>query len=381
MVTERLAALCLVTLGLAGCGSLYVAQAASGHLALMDDRRPIEAVIRDPATPDALRVRLETVRDARAFATVVLGLPGNASYRSYVELERPYVVWNVVATPEFSVAPRTWCFPVAGCVAYRGYFREQAARDFALGRAAQGDDVVVAGVAAYSTLGRFADPVLSSMMSYGEDELVAVLFHELAHQLVYVPGDSAFNEAFAVAVEQEGLARWLASRGRGDDVETAMRRRARQAEAAGLFAARRAELVRLYGSGRSAPEMRAAKRAILAALAADLRAFESRHGIRTAYRAWADGGLNNAHVASVATYFGCVPGFERLLERSGRDLPAFYGAVRTLAREPAAVRERTVCRDDSASGDAPQAIEARGLGGRSEVLGQHDSHRRGLDAE
>jgi predicted aminopeptidase len=141
-------------------------------------------------------------------------LPDNRSYRSYADLGRPYVVWNVVAAPEFSIEPLRWCFPFTGCLSYRGYFKESNARAFAAALAARGNDTLVAGVSAYSTLGHFADPVLNTMMRYGDLDLVATLFHELAHQLIYVKGDSEFNESFAVTIEQEGLRRWLAARGR-----------------------------------------------------------------------------------------------------------------------------------------------------------------------
>ena len=190
-----------------GCGALYVAQAARGQWQVMAARRPIDAVIADTAMSAKVKDRLEQVRAARIFATDALGLPDNKSYTSYADIGRDYVVWNVVAAPEFAIQPREWCFPVAGCVAYRGYFAERRAREFAERLRRQGDDVVVQGVPAYSTLGKFADPILNTMLRYGDDELAGIVFHELAHQVVYAPGDSAFNEAFAVVVEQEGLER------------------------------------------------------------------------------------------------------------------------------------------------------------------------------
>ncbi|HNS26702.1 MAG TPA: aminopeptidase, partial [Steroidobacteraceae bacterium] len=220
----------LLLLPLSGCGSLYLAQAAAGQWGVMAAREPIETVVADPATPQELRARLEQVMAAREFASRELALPDNASYRQYAALDRPYVVWNVVAVPEFAIEPKEWCFPIAGCIAYRGYFSEQRARNYALTLESRGYDVVVGGVAAYSTLGRFADPVLSTMMGYGDAQLVGVIFHELAHQVVYVAGDSAFNEAFAVAVEQEGLARWLAWRGELGQLDAWRRSRAAQTQ-------------------------------------------------------------------------------------------------------------------------------------------------------
>src|ERR1700753_1223482 len=204
---------------LPGCGTMYLAQAAGGQIHVLNARKPIDKVVADPKTPDPLRARLVEVRAARAFAVSELHLPDNRSYRTYADIKRPYVVWNVVATPEFSIEPKHWCFPIAGCVAYRGYFKERSARKFAAKLAAQGFDVTVGGVPAYSTLGKFADPVLSTMMRYDDSDLVAIIFHELAHQLLYVKNDTEFNEAFATMVEQAGLERWLEANGRSDSFQ------------------------------------------------------------------------------------------------------------------------------------------------------------------
>lgn len=339
----RLVALGLLLACLSGCGTTYVLQAARGQWQVMSGRRPIERLVADERTPATLRARLEAVREMRSFASTGLALPDNASYRSFVSLDRPYVVWNVVAAPEFSVEPERWCFPIVGCLAYRGYFSEHAARRFAESLAQRGRDVYVGGVAAYSTLGRFADPVLSSMLAWGEDELAAVLFHELAHQIVYVPGDSEFNEAFAVAVEQEGLRRWLLAHGRREELERALARRARQAEAIALFAQRRRELAALYREPLTAEPMRARKREILRALQADLQALERRHGERVGYLRWFEQGVNNAHLASVATYFDCVPAFERLLAAQDGDLGRFYSAVRRLGGRAQVAERRAFC--------------------------------------
>src|SRR5215469_11326482 len=224
-LSRRVRVLTLAAAGVlsAGCGTPYLMQAASGEWHVLHERVPIDTVLADPHTPPAERTRLEQVRAAREFASRELGLPDNDSYRSYADIGRPYVVWNVVAAPEFSVAPKRWCFPVAGCVAYRGYFHEQSARDFALGLEERGYDVAIDGVPAYSTLGKFADPVLSSMLRYGDDDLAATIFHELAHQLLYVRDDSEFNEAFATTVEDAGLERWLAHQGVGAERMQAFR--------------------------------------------------------------------------------------------------------------------------------------------------------------
>jgi len=329
---------------LSGCGTLYVAQAARGQWQVMHARRPIAKVIADPSTPEAVKARLTEVSAARDFASRALALPDNSSYRTYADVKRPYVVWNVVAAPEFSVEPKRWCFPIAGCVAYRGYFTEAKARKFAENLRAQGFDVFVGGVPAYSTLGKFADPVLNTMLGYGDSELAAIVFHELSHQLVYVAGDSQFNEAFAVAVEETGLQRWLTLRGHEDELQRYKSRRTRQQQFIALFTRARARLATLYSQKLPEETLRERKKAIFASLDSDLRELEKRLGVRSAYRDWAEDGLNNAHLASVATYYDCVPGFERLLTQHGGDLPSFYAAVRELARKPYEERHSLLCR-------------------------------------
>jgi predicted aminopeptidase len=325
---------------LAGCGTTYLFQAARGQAQLMSQRQPIERVIADPRRPEALRSQLETVRSARVFAARELALPDNRSYTTYADIGRPYAVWSVVATPEFSIVPRQWCFPVVGCVAYRGYFHEAAAQRYAARLQRQGFDVTVGGVAAYSTLGKFADPVISSMLRYGDVDVVATLFHELSHQVLYVRGDTAFNEAFAVTVEAEGVKRWLRSLGRDADLERYQARRARQVEFASVVGRTRRSLAGVYARGGDPVALRAGKRRVLDGLATELRTLQQRYGQRAGFDAWLDAGLNNAQLASVATYWQCVPGFERLLGESGGDLSRFYSRVRELASRPAVERSR-----------------------------------------
>jgi len=336
-----LAAACTL---LCGCGTLYLMQAASGEWQVLRRRVPIDTLLADPHTPPALRAHLQQVRAAREFASGELRLPDSSSYRSYADIGRPYVVWNVVAAPEFSVSPQRWCFPIAGCVAYRGYFRERRAREFAAALAVRGFDVAVDGVPAYSTLGSFADPVLSSMLRYGDDELAATIFHELAHQLLYVRGDSEFNEAFATTVEDAGLERWLNSRGASQRLQQLRERQTHAAAFVSLLARSRTRLALLYASGATRDEMRERKAQILGALAADIRALELREGASyPLYEEWIAAGLNNARLASVSTYFDCLPGFRRLLGESGDDLARFYAAARQLARQPRAVRHARLC--------------------------------------
>jgi predicted aminopeptidase len=329
---------------LPGCGSLYLLQAARGQAQILLDRRPITAVVADPKTPPTVRDTLAEVSAARDFASHELGLPDNRSYRVYADIGRPYVVWNVVAAPEFSIAPRQWCFPIAGCVTYRGYFRQKSAQAYADRLAAQGYDTVVAGVPAYSTLGHFDDPILNTMLPYGRDQLAAIIFHELAHQLLYVANDSAFNEAFASTVEEEGLARWLAFKGRPGDIENFRRSAARAREYSDLLAQARRDLAQLYASKQPPAQMRTAKQARLAALGDAIRATEKRLGYPSGYGAWAAKGFNNAELASVATYEDCMPGFRSMLAQQDGDLLRFYAAVRELSRKPAAQRDAQVCK-------------------------------------
>jgi predicted aminopeptidase len=336
-----LAAACAL---LSGCGTLYVMQAAGGEWHVLHERVPIARLLADPETPPQLRARLTQVQAAREFASQQLGLPDNKSYRSYADIGRPYVVWNVVATPEFSVTPQHWCFPVAGCVAYRGYFREQRAHEFAAALAVRGFDVTVDGVPAYSTLGRFADPVLSSMLRYGDDELAATIFHELAHQLLYVRDDSEFNEAFATTVADVGLERWLAHQGEAERIRAFREQQASERELVGLLSRTRARLALLYASAVPRAQMRDSKAAVFNQLATDIRALEKRAGVvYPLYEEWIDEGLNNARLASVATYYDCVPGFMRLLQEADDDLPRFYAAARELARQPRAARHARLC--------------------------------------
>ena len=341
----RLAAAGALLASLAGCTStMYLLQAAGGEWHVMHAREPIVQVIDDPHTSEPLIRELAEVREARDFASHELHLPDNDSYRTYVRIDRPYVVWNVVAAPELSVQPRQWCFPIAGCVAYRGYFSEDRARAFAAGLKQRGDDVVIEGVPAYSTLGKLPDPVMSTMMRYGSDELAAMIFHELAHQLLYVTDDSRFDEAFAVTVEDEGLRRWLEYKGQSARIEQLARQRAVDRQFVALLRHTRNRLAAVYASRAPRQAKLLGKRQALADLAADIHALEHRLGVRAPlYDGWIADGLNNAELASVGTYYDCVPGFERLLRQENGNLPRFYDAARRLSREPAAARDAQLC--------------------------------------
>ena len=338
-----LAAVALVILS--GCAStMYLLQAADGEWHVMHDRKPIVQVIDDPRTPEPIVKELGEVREARQFASRELGLPDNDSYRTYTRIDRPYVVWNVVAAPALSVVPKLWCFPIAGCVAYRGYFSEKRARTFAAGLKREGYDVIVEGVPAYSTLGKLPDPVMSTMMRYGSDELAAMIFHELAHQLLYVQDDSRFDEAFAVTVQNEGLKRWLEHRGEAGRIAAYEKEQVEDQQFVRLLRRTRERLAEVYASPAQRAWKLEKKREIFAALAQDIRALEHRLQVRSPlYDRWIAKGLNNADLASVGTYYDCVPGFERVLAKLGGDLPRFYAAARRLAKEPKSVRDAQLC--------------------------------------
>jgi predicted aminopeptidase len=324
---------------LPGC---YVLQAATGQADVLARSEPIAKLVKDPQTPDLLRARLELVVEAREFAVRQLGLPDGRSFQSYADLGRPYAVWNVVATPEYSVAPRRWCYPVAGCVAYRGYFDERRAESTARRLARRGDDVTVGGVATYSTLGHLPDPVFNTMLGWRETRLVGTVFHELAHERLYVPGDSGFNEAFASVVEQEGVRRWLAARGRDAEFEAYRTALAREKEFAALLRATRERLRRLYASGAPGPQLWADKQREFGQLKFEYTRLRDRWGGYAGYDAWFARPLNNAHLAAVATYHDCVPGLQRELEAAG-SLPAFFARVEELASLPLKERRAAVC--------------------------------------
>ena len=317
-IPASLLALCL----LSGCETLsYYAQAVGGHLELMARAQPVAWVIADPATPQPLRERLELARKIRDYASTELGLPDNGSYRSYADLGRPYVVWNVVAAPEFSLEPVESCFPVAGCVPYRGFFAQEDAERHAGRLRAEGNDVNVHGVPAYSTLGRFDDPLLSTFIRNPDAELARLIFHELAHQLLYVKGDSTFNESFAVAVEREGVRRWLAATGRSASLKEFLERQEFSRKFFAELAQARVRLKALYGMPLAPEVMRERKRTEFAALQ---KALEASPRFRIP-------DPNNALLASYATYTQLVPAFEKLLEEEGGNLERFYARVKTLS--------------------------------------------------
>ncbi|WP_068828875.1 aminopeptidase [Pseudomonas sp. BMS12] len=331
----------LLGLLLNGCASLdYYTQLGRGQLALLAAREPVDKLLADPARDPELRRRLALAQQARDFASRALHLPDNRSYRLYADLGRPYVVWNVFATPELSLAPLTHCFPIAGCVAYRGFYQQGRARGAAALLQGEGLDTYVAGIEAYSTLGWFDDPILNTMLHWGDERLAALIFHELAHQQLYVADDTVFNESFASFVEHEGARQWRAARGLAPLDAGAERQRRQFTE---LILASRARLQALYESPASDAEKRQGKAAEFARLRLDYAALrDSQWQGDRRYDAWIAAPLNNARLLPFGLYDQWLDAFAALFAQVEGDWPAFYRRAADLGALPAAERERAL---------------------------------------
>ncbi len=347
-----IAAAAALSLALAGCSAVeFYWQGFAGQLDLLARSRPIPEVAASTSDP-VLRAKLERAQEMRTFASRELALPDNGSYTRYADLGRPFVVWNVFAAPELSLSPRQWCFPIAGCVAYRGYFAEEEARAEGARLAAEGYDVYVAGVPAYSTLGYFDDPVLSTFIRARDTEVARLIFHELAHQVVYVKDDSSFNESFAVAVEEEGLARWSAAHPAATQFarDVALMRRLR-ADFRTLIHGTRDRLAALYASDLTDAEKRARKAAIFADMRAEYEQVKAGWDGAPVFDRWFASGANNAGIVAAGLYADRVPQFAALLAAEGGNLPRFYERVRELAALPKMERDQALARADV--GDSP----------------------------
>lgn len=340
-------AVALVAFGLAGCGSVgYLAQSVGGHLALMNAARPVQDWVSDPATPPKLRERLRLAERLRDFSVQELHEPDNDSYRRFAELHRPAAVWNVVAAPELSLTLKTTCFPVVGCVGYQGYFDKADAEREAARMKAQGHEVYVYGVPAYSTLGWTnwfgGDPLLSTFIGYPEGELARMIFHELAHQIAYAKGDTMFNESFATTVEVIGGQRWLQQHASAEAREEYARYDARRHDFRTLTFAYRQKLQALYDSDLPNAQKRERKAELMRQMRADYAAMKAeRWGGYAGYDAWFEH-ANNASMGVLAAYSELVPQFEALFEREGRDFPRFYAEVKRLAKLPKDERRATL---------------------------------------
>jgi predicted aminopeptidase len=316
---------------LAGCESLsYYGQAIGGHFKLLSAARPIDSWLADPATSSELKERLESARRIREYATRELHLPDNASYTAYADLGRRFAVYNVFAAPKFSVEPKAECFPITGCVAYRGFFSEKDALRHAERLRAEGYDVYVGGILAYSTLGWFDDPLLSTFIRYPESQVARLVFHELAHQVVYAKNDTTFNESFAVVVEEEGVRRWLEREGRAAELAAFQAAQARKRELAARIKETRERLKHIYAMQLSPEAMLEQKEG----------EFDRLHA---AFPGIVPAEPNNAFLVSIALYNELVPAFERVLAESG-NLDAFYDRARRLAASGRAERDAVLAR-------------------------------------
>ena len=327
---------------LSGCSTVgYYWQSVSGHMQMLNAARPVAEVLADPEIPETLKARLALSQRIRSFAATELKLPDNASYKRYADLRRSAVVWNVVAAPEFSLTLKTWCFPVAGCIGYRGYFNEADARAEAAQLLGEGWEVSVYGVPAYSTLGKLdwlgGDPLLNTFINYPEGELARLIFHELAHQVVYAADDTMFNESFATAVERLGGQRWLTANASQSAKDEYKALDARRQQFRALTAATRRDLTQIYLSN-TAPDQQIPAQAAPKTIA--IQKFRNDYAqLKQGWNGFAgyDGWVaraNNASFGAQAAYDDLVPGFEALFEAGGKDWQRFYDAARQLAALP-----------------------------------------------
>ena len=330
MSTRLRLVLCLALL-VSGCAQIaYYGQAAHGEFSLLDRAHPIDDWLADPSADAGLKAKLARTKQMRRFAITELGLPDNRSYTEYADLQRPFALWNVVAAPALSLEPKQWCFPIAGCVNYRGYFSEAAAQKFAAGLREEGYDVQVSGVPAYSTLGWFNDPLLSTFIKYPDGELARLIFHELAHQTVYAKDDTQFNESFATTVEQAGVERWLEAVGNQKTRDAYVQFEGRKEDFLALLLKCREQLAANYASDLSDAQKLQRKAAIFSALQENYQQLKLKWGGYTGFDRWFAEPLSNAHLALVATYYDLVPGFRALLAQQ-KTFPRFYAAVAKLA--------------------------------------------------
>lgn len=339
----------VLALSLTGCQTAsFYSQAVRGQCALLRGRQFITQVLVDPTAPDALKQKLNRVLDLRQFAARELNLPVGDHYLTYVDLKRRFAVWNVHAAPEFSLEPKGWWYPFVGRLSYRGYFSENDALEYAARLKAQGYDVHVEGVETYSTLGWFDDPALNTFVHHREITLAEILFHELAHQKLFVNGDTDFNEAFASAVAEEGVQRWLRQQNNPEAIQRYEKAMQRQRQFVALILKTRARLESLYSeaersrSNDASPRLREMKFAIFNEMRSEYGKLKAQWDGYSGYDPWFDQTVNNAQLNSVAAYYDLVPAFHRLLKAHQNDLSRFYQAVRQLARLPKSARHSAI---------------------------------------
>ena len=334
------------SLAITGCSTLgYYKQAAGGHLSLMWSTDPVEDLLADPDTPATVKSRLRITQEARQFAQQQLHLPVGDAFSDYAELNRSWVVVNLVATPEFSLAPHTWCYPIVGCQSYRGYYDLNDARREEQQFQERGYDTFIGGVTAYSTLGWFDDPLHTGFVSLSEDRMVALMFHELAHQVVYISEDTAFNESFATAVELEGLRLWLQQKGDIAAFQRALNRLEYRNTTLALVSATTDKLQQLYDqqSHMSLIQLRERKAELLEKLREDYLALAA-NWQQPGPLGRNPGPLNNANLALFSQYNQHVPAFRQLFRDSGESFKKFYEAVEMLSQQDSETRNATLAK-------------------------------------
>lgn len=333
----------IITLVTVSCSNIsYYAQSIAGGYNVLAGREPIDEVLANPNVEDSVKDKLQTVLKIRDFATSDMQLPDNDSYRTYVDLKRPYAVWNVFAAPEFSMEMKEWCFLFVGCVRYRGYFDEADAEAYADELRQEGLDVYVTGIAAYSTIGWFDDPMMNTIIQRDEIRLAGLIFHELSHQVVFIKGDTAFNEGFSVAVELEGVKRWLEKNGTPELLIKYRERKQRHKQFVNLVTDTRNKLEALYKNSLAAEEMRQQKVSIIEQMQAEYKQLKSSWNDFAGYDRWFSQPINNAQISAVTTYRDYVPAFQALLAQKNHDMPAFYKAVEELGELDKAERHQSI---------------------------------------
>ena len=335
--------LVLLSIALVSCETVgYYSQVARGQLTIVFGREDIQRLIEQQELSDELVEKFAKVMDIREFAETELGLPVGGNYSSYVDVEREHVLWNVFAAPEFSVDPVNWCYPIAGCVAYRGYFSEQSALGYAAKLEDDGFDVYTGGVDAYSTLGWFEDSLLSTVLNRADYQLAGLIFHELAHQLVYLPGDTTFNESFATAVEREGVRRWLTKSNEGSSIDAALLDYDRQQQFVDLVAGYRDRFESLYEQDVPESAMRSKKAELQQSMRDEYAALKQQWQGYEGYDGWFSQSLNNAQLSTVASYNDLLPFFAAVFEKSNQDFTTFYAEISRIADLPEKERDELV---------------------------------------
>jgi len=321
---------------LSGCQAIsYYRQAIAGQCQILAHQQPIRQLIAEPQTPAPLKAKFEQVLRIRQFAAEELHLPAGQSYLKYADLHRPYVVWNVNVAPALSLAPKTWWFPIVGRASYRGYFNEKDARDYADEYAKNGWDVYVDGIETYSTLGWFKDPLLNTFINEPDSYLAEIIFHELTHRRLFVPGDTDFNEAFATFVSIEGVRRWYLASTNSQGYDHYRAGQDREHQFIALVMAARERLQAVYGDPKLTDAAKLArKQEIIAQLRADHAALKATWGGKSPFDDWLAEPINNARLNTISAYYDLVPAFAALLRAKDGDLESFYEAVGRLGKMP-----------------------------------------------